>query len=270
MRSRIWAAALLALVAGCSREQTASEAPPMDPEKRQVVEFWANFRKASQFRAAGDYTGAAAAYRECLKSNPAHEDSLFYLGASLEHLGEYAGAIAAYERLLEVNPASSRALAQLGRLLASAEADVPIDFVRARRLLESLRELNPEQAGPFLQLGLLDLREGNLDRALEEFQIAARFGAPEGHYWAGCTLSIKGAAVPASEHLHRVLEVHAREQRMAGAGLRAEGDLGKPPQRPMTALERAALGSKRLLERMKAGRPQLQDCFVPASASTSP
>jgi tetratricopeptide (TPR) repeat protein len=265
MRGWVWAAALLAVVVGCSREQTGSEAPPMDPEKQQVVEFWASFRKANQLRMAGDYAGAAAAYRECLKSNPAHEDSLFYLGASLEHLGEYAGAIAAYEHLLEVNPASSRALAQLGRLLASAETEVPIDFARARGLLERLRELNPEQAGPFLHLGLLDLREGNLDAALEEFRIAARFGAPEGHYWAGCALSLKGEGDAASEHLHKVLEVHAREQKLAGAGVRAEGDVRKSSQRPMTALERAALGSKRLLERMKAGRTRLPDCFVPAS-----
>lgn len=262
---RILAVAIvLTVLPACSRGPGPSDtAAPLDPGKQQVVEFWATFRKANQLRMKGDHESAAAAYQECLRSNPAHEDSLYYLGASLEHLGRYGEAAAAYEKLLEVNPASARALAKLGALLSSADPKAPIDYARARQLLERLRELNPEQAGPFLQLGLLDLREGNIKSALERFRIAARFGAPEGHYWTGCALYLNGNPAEARRHLERVLQIFAKEQKLAGKGIRAEGDVKRAPQREPTPLERAAAGSKGLLRRIETQtKPQLQDCFL--------
>lgn len=258
---------LAAVLLGCSRRPETADSPArLDPAKHQLVEFWATFRKANQLRMQGDYAGAAAAYEECLRLNPAHEDSLYYLGASFEHLGRYGEAAAAYEKLLEVNPASGRALAKLGALLSSMDPKAPIDYARARRLLERLKELNPERAGPFLQLGLLDLREGNTAAALENFRVAARFGAPEGHYWTGCALYLSGESAGATRHLEKVLEVFAREQKMAGKGIRAEGDVKHSPQREKTPLERAAVGAKELLALIKAGRARrLQDCFVSAN-----
>lgn len=260
-------AAALAVLLVCSRRQEPPETTaPADAGKRQLVEFWAAFRKANQLRMKGDYEGAAAAYEQCLRSNPAHEDSLYYLGASLEHLGRHEEAAAAYEKLLEVNPASARALAKLGALLSSADPRAPIDHGRARRLLERLRELNPEQAGPFLQLGLLDLREGKRRAALEKFRIAARFGAPEGHYWTGCALYLDGHGAEARRHLETVLEIFAREQKLAGKGIRAEGDVRPSPEREATPLERAALGSRHLLARIEArAEPRLEDCFATAN-----
>lgn len=266
-RGGIFATAVLAALLGCSpRKELSETAAPLDAQKQQLVEFWATFRRANQLRMKGDYEGAAAAYQECLRSNPVHEDSLYYLGASLEHLGRYAEAAAAYEKLLEVNPSSARALAKLGALLSSADSKAPIDYTRARHLLERLRELNPEQAGPFLQLGLLDLRQGQTVAALEKFRIAARFGAPEGHYWTGCALYLNGNPVEARRHLERVLEIFAKEQKLAGKGVRAEGDVKQTPRREPTPLERAAAGSRGLLRRIEAGaKPQLQDCFLPAN-----
>jgi tetratricopeptide (TPR) repeat protein len=265
-RGRILAAAFAVLLACSPRQEPSQTAAAPDPGKQRVIEFWATFRKANQLRMKGDYETAAAAYQECLRSNPVHEDSLYYLGASLEHLGRYEEAAAAYEKLLEVNPASARALAKLGALLSSLDPKAPMDYARARRLLERLRELNPEQAGPFLQLGLLDLREGKTAAALEKFRIAARFGAPEGHYWTGCALYLGGNADEAGGHLEKVLEIFAKEQKLAGKGIRAEGDVKQTAHRERTPLERAALGSKALLARIKArAAPRLQDCFLPAN-----
>lgn len=268
MRRRdILAAAMVAALLTCSpRKEPSETAAPLDAGKQQLVEFWATFRKANQLRMKGDHEGAAAAYQQCLRSNPAHEDSLYYLGASLEHLGRYGEAAAAYEKLLEVNPASARALAKLGALLSSADPKAPIDYTRARHLLQQLRELNPEQAGPFLQLGLLDLRQGQTAAALEKFRIASRFGAPEGHYWTGCALYLNGEPAQARRHLEKVLEISAKEQKLAGKGVRAEGDVKQTPRRDPTPLERAAAASNRLLRRIEArAKPQLQDCFLPAN-----
>ncbi|MCP5120200.1 MAG: hypothetical protein GY953_56105, partial [bacterium] len=107
--------------------------------------------------------------------------------------------------------------------------------------LERAIELNPEQAGPFLQLGQLYLTLGDVDGALSQFRIAARFGSPEGHSWAGFALLTGNKPAEAAAEFQQTLDIHRPERQLSGAGIAAEGDVLPNPGKPLSALERAAL-----------------------------
>ncbi len=239
-----------------SREDVAPA--PADPRKQQLADFWGAFRQGNRFRQQGRYDEAAAAYAKCLELNPAHEESLYYLGISMEQIGQYAAAAQAYQRLLELNPAAGRALTQLGALLADDNPAWMPDYTRARSLFEKAVELNREQAGPFLHLGLVDLNLGRFSDALEDFRIAGRAGSPEGDFWAGYTYLLQGDGAAAARHFTRAVAVRERERRLSGAGVRAEGDRRPAPGRPLSAVERAAVKAMACLtwlEPAPKGRP---------------
>jgi tetratricopeptide (TPR) repeat protein len=90
-----------------------------DREKQRILEFWQLHREANRLRLEGDLEAAVPVYRQGLELNPGHEDSLYYLGLSLEGIGEYTEAAALYREITQQNALSSRALAQLGQVLST-------------------------------------------------------------------------------------------------------------------------------------------------------
>lgn len=225
-----------------SRRLSNERAPagPADSRKQWIADFWGSFREANRLRQEGDYEQAAAVYRKCLEIDPRHEESLYYLGIMSEEIGEYAAAVEAYERLLGVNPASGRALTQFGALLATANPALAPDYERARGLFEKAVELNREQAGPFLQLGMVDLNLGRFAEAVEDFRIAGRAGSPGGDFWAGYALALQGHDQAASTHFEKAVGAWKREQHLGSAWVRSEGDHLPAPGEPLSAIERAA------------------------------
>lgn len=242
---------LAVLLVGCSSTEPGPSAATNDPAKQRIRNFWTAFRQANQNRIAGDFNAAAKGYRAALEFDPKHEESLYYLGVAQEETGDYTDAAAAYERLIEINPSSGRGLTQLAALLASVAPGAPTDFLRARELLERAIKLNPEQAGPFLQLGKLSLTVGETDQALEHFQIAARAGSPEGHSWAGVALFLDDKREQASAEFKKVLEIRRRERKISGTGIAAEGDIRPEPGKPLSALDKAALTATHYLSWMR-------------------
>jgi tetratricopeptide (TPR) repeat protein len=223
------------------------EAAPAGAERERIKSFWDTYNRANALRLGGAYSEAVPVYQECLRLNPQHEDSLYYLGASLEETGEYAEAAATYRRLIALNPASARALAELGNTLSVVAPGAPVDFNQARDAYQRCIQLNREQAGPFLRLGTLELNQGRYREALDDFRLAAGFGSAEGNYLAGYTLFLQGKYRAALDPLARVVDAYAKDRKLSGRGVVSEGDVLPAPGKPLTALEKAGLKSILLL-----------------------
>jgi tetratricopeptide (TPR) repeat protein len=214
-----------------------------DAARQQVRDFWAAFNRASTLRTEGKFAEAAELYRRSAELNPRHEDSLYYLGTSLLELGEYAEAAQALRKLIALNPSSSRGHSQLGNTLATLAPGAVPDFEAARQAFLRSVEINREEAGPFLRLGLLELNYGKFNDALEHFRVAAGFASPEGLFWAGYTCYLLGHDDDAARFFIRALEIYSHERKVAARGVLSEGDVLPKPGKPLTALERSGLKS---------------------------
>ena len=229
-------------------KRSAGEPPELattltEAGRQQIQVFWTTYHQANALRTQEKFTEAAAAYRHCLQLNPQHEDSLYYLGTSLEELGDYGEAAAAFRKMSKMNPRSSRAWSQLGSTLSLLRPGAPVDFRAAREAFERSLQINREEAGPFLRLGLLELSQGRLPAAREQFRTAAGFGSPEGNFLVGYTHFLErryGESIP---FFAKVLEVYGRERRIMARGALSEGDVLPAAGKPLTGLEKSALKS---------------------------
>jgi len=224
-------------------EGLGAGAAPTAPDRQKIKTFWAAYNQANLLRNQTDFPQAVPAYRAALQLKPQHEDSLYYLGTSLEELGNYREAAESFRRLLELNPASGRASGELGNVLSLLAPGAPADFEQARQAILRNLEINREQAGPFLRLGLLDLDQGHLEAALENFRIAAGFGSQEGNFYVGYTLFLQQRYQEAVPYFRKVLDAYGRDRKIIGKGVLSEGDVLPAPGKPMTALEKAGLDS---------------------------
>jgi tetratricopeptide (TPR) repeat protein len=199
-------------------------ASPDVRERERIARFWNAYHEATRIRAEGDFEAAVERYREALRLRPDHEESLYYLGNCLYELGEYPSALEVYETLVEVNPQSHRGFSQLGVALSTRQPGAVLDPGRARSAFERNAELDREESGPFLRLGMLDLKEGRLEEALADFRRAAGFGSPEGAFRAGFVELRKGRPDRAVDEFLKILDIAAQERRIARMGGRGEGD----------------------------------------------
>ncbi len=225
-----------------SPEQPGGTAPD-SADKQRIQAFWEQYRTANSLRLQGEMESAATAYRRCLQFDPGHEDSLYYLGLTLKELGEYGEAVSTLERLAKRNPASSRAYTELGATLALRAPGWTPDFDQARAAFLRSVEINREEAGPFLRLGLMELDQGHFPGALGRFRVAAGFGSPEGDFQAGYTLFLLGEYRAAAGHFCKALEAYTRERKIAARGVLSEGDVLPAAGRSLTAVEKAGLKS---------------------------
>jgi tetratricopeptide (TPR) repeat protein len=242
----------------------------LSAERERITAFWKNYHSATATRSQGDFRRATELYEQALQLNPGHEDSLYYLGNCLLEMGDYPRAASVYQRMVELNPLSPRGYAQLGVAISSLAPGVPVDFSRARESFQSVLRINPEESGPYLRLGYLAFLQQDLAAALENFETAARFGAPEGGFMAGAVHYHKGEYPKGARHFLRVLEQNAREKEISGRGVLSEGDvIASGPNPRLTPLE--AAGVKSLLHLYwSAARQGGYPDFVPSSFRFSP
>ncbi|MFQ5737530.1 MAG: FG-GAP-like repeat-containing protein [Acidobacteriota bacterium] len=214
-------------------------------ERTRIQQFWRFYHEATELRTQGDFFGAAKRYEQALLINPTHEDSLYSLGNCLFERGDYAGARRLYARLTELNPNSQRAFAQLGRTLSAPLPGAPLDLNRARQAFLRNTRINPEESGPFLRLGLLELQADQLGPAFRYFQTAAGFRSPEGYFLSGFVRYRQGRFKEAIPLFEKVLRIQLKEAAIAGKGIPSEGDVrgGQGPQK-LTPLQSAAIRSK--------------------------
>ncbi len=226
-----------------SSESAVAAAVPADAARQRIRDFWAVYNRANGFRIQGDFARAVPAYHEALQLDPRHEDSLYYLGASLEELGDYAGAAESFRLLIALNPLSGRALGELGHTLSVLEPGAPGDFAGARQALLRNVEVNREQAGPFIRLGLLELDQGRPDAAAEQFRLASGFGSPEGTFLFGYARFLQKRYREAIPYFQKVVDSYWRDRKAAAKGVTQEGDILPAPGKPLTSLARAGFKS---------------------------
>src|SRR5271154_5490670 len=118
---------------------------------------------------AGDFTGAAAAYRSFLKLHPDEVGAHSNLGVVLVKLGRYDEAISEYQAAFRLAPDDTRigvnlglALVKSGRLAEAAES------------FESLHRQMPAEKRITLLLADCQLQLGNDDRVMELLQPLAQ------------------------------------------------------------------------------------------------
>jgi hypothetical protein len=209
--------------------------------KKRVRAFWAAYNRATELRSRREFASAIEFYRQALTLDPKHEDSLYSLGNCLFELGEYARAVERYEQLIAVNPQSNRGLSQLGIVLSTPAPAAVLDVARARRAFERVTEINQEESGPFLRLGLLALHENQLEQALGHFLTAAGFKSPEGYFFAGYVKYRQGCYAEAVEYFQKVLQINEREKQISGRGVFSEGDVKSASGQTLTPLERSGI-----------------------------
>jgi len=212
-------------------------------ERDRVAAFWAAYDQAGVLRSKGEFTRAAELYREALQLNPSHEDSLYYLGSCLYELGDYAEAEQQLRSLIALDPESGRAYGQLGRLLSVAAPGAPHDLPAARQAFERELQIYTEQAGPLLELGGLELNQGNLARAEQDFQAATRLGSAEAEFLLGYVFFLEGRSAEAAHSFDKVLAKYRADHKLTTKGVLSEGDVLPDPDKALTALQRAALKS---------------------------
>jgi tetratricopeptide (TPR) repeat protein len=250
-------AALITAVKFRSANEARAASNVSAEERGRLASFWATYDRASALRTKGEFARAADLYRDALRLNPTHEDSLYYLGSCLYELGEYAEAEQQLRSLIALNPESGRAYGQLGRLLSANAPGAPRDLPAARQAFERELRIYAEQAGALLELGGLDLNQGDLPRAKEDFRAATRLGSAEAEFLLGYVLFLQGRSAEAQRSFDKVLAKYQADRKLTSKGVLSEGDILPDPGKPLTALQRAALQSLLLSHwnRRRSGRP---------------
>ncbi|MHC1763040.1 MAG: tetratricopeptide repeat protein [Verrucomicrobiia bacterium] len=111
--------------------------------------------------------------RRTWASNPAHEDSRYYLGLCLASEGRTERALAQLRELQRINPQSHRAWQQWGVLRASSSRE-PADLESAQGALERAHAINPEETGALLVLGEIALLRANAAEAAKHLSAACQ------------------------------------------------------------------------------------------------
>ncbi|MFQ5747677.1 MAG: FG-GAP-like repeat-containing protein [Gemmatimonadota bacterium] len=211
--------------------------------REETLRFWDIYRRATAARTRGRPGEAADAYEAALVIDPAHEDALYYLGNVRLELGDLAGAERAWRRLVEVAPMSARGHASLGRLYACFSRPDIYDPDRAEAELRRAFEINAEETGPVLGLGIVALLRHDLGTAVGEFDAVAASNprsviAP---FLSGYVAWSRGDTVLAREALRAAMErARAGRAGAADSGAAAASRTHALPCRTLeTEIERA-------------------------------
>lgn len=199
-----------------------------ETRKAQIARFWDACRRASELRESGDLNGAVGAYREALRLDARHEDTLYYLGNTLFDLGRYDDALAAFRQLIAINPLSARAHFQAGAILSCPASGAPFDLKAAEQEFRRTLEINREESEPLIRLGEVALATNRLDEAERRLTDATRLNvkAPGACYLLGYISWTRGDKQKASEWLETALRRRTVEK--PAAGMSGEGDRRTP------------------------------------------
>ena len=151
-------------------------------------------RLADALLISGDFEEAINVAERLLEIDPAHFHAHYVRGEAMIELGRPADAIAALDGLLPTSHCHSLLLA------ASCVREIG-DYVSARRYLERVAELQPDNRELWIERTRLHIDEGAFDAAIES---AARIEALPGSSLLGRLLATRSTA--ATEPLHVALE----------------------------------------------------------------
>jgi len=206
-------------------------------DRTAVVRFWRTFQQATALRMKRDFAAAETTYREALAIDPAHEDSLYYLGQVLAEAGRPDEARDQFRRLVAVNPHSARGHLALGALLSSPGSGGAADIAQAEIHLRRAHDINGEETGPLVRLGEVLIVRGDPVGARRFFEDAARTNpkSVDAPFLAGYLLweaGDRGGAAAALDRARAAAKVQAPTKGVLGEGDRKaapplESPLGK-------------------------------------------
>ncbi len=227
------------------RRGEAREPRTLDEKRR----FFVLLQGAAQARIAGRLGEAERGYREALALWPGHWDCLYYLGNVLAEEGREREALQCFEELVQEHPESSRAWMQIGRIRLPG-GDPDLDALDAARVaFRHCLKLNREESLPLVQLGLVDLLEGDLEKAEQRFEGAARLNprSVAASWYRGWIAWLRGDRPRARLRLQRAHELFREEDGNEAANVDSPVDRWRSlPSRPIDpVVEYASLPSPR-------------------------
>jgi tetratricopeptide (TPR) repeat protein len=207
-----------------ARAPSAPAAATDAERKASVLRFWQAFNEATSVRRAGEFVRAAGLYREALALDPDHEDSLYYLGQSLQETRDYEGAREAFTQLVALNHSSARGHLALGALMASPDPGTPFDPVAAEEQFRQAHAINREETGPMVRLGEVLIVRGDLAQAREWLEGAARTNpkSVEAAFLAGYLRQQQGDASGSRAYYRKA--IRAAQTEAPVKGILSEGD----------------------------------------------
>jgi len=127
----------------------------------------------------GDFTAARQAAEKAIAADAASSEAHYMLAFALWYSGDRARAAEALDESLRLNPAAADA-SSFGGMVHRESGNLG----KARVLLQRAIALEPQRPLPYVDLALVFLRQGNLDRALGQFEAglnlrAAQRGLPD-------------------------------------------------------------------------------------------
>ena len=232
-----------------------------------------SFGRAIELQKAGDFDGAAAAYRAFLDSHPRNVEALSNLGVVLVHLGRYEEAIAAYEGALAASPTNTAVRLNLG-----------LAFYKAARLDAAVAAFTRVLAAdPFnLQARYLaadcKLRLGRPNEAIPLLQLieTSRTDDPALAYLLGMAYLAAGQREKGQVWIDRILGNgdSAQARVMMGVAKRGAGDLNGAIEdlKRAVELEPELPGARSLYGQamLEAGNPDVARSLFEAELARNP
>jgi Flp pilus assembly protein TadD len=206
---------------------------PVDLTREQQIEFWLLQRSAVQaLKVDQDLSAATVLFRQALEIDPAHEDSIYYLGNCLAGQGDLDGALSSFAELMHLNPNSHRAFKRWGTLRAMT-AESSEAMARAEDALTRAVSINPEATGARMILAETSIVRGDLETARRNLQWIQSTNPTAGDalFLLGYVSWKQGNFADARELLRRATEV-GETWRPEGAA--AEGDVKRTMHRETT------------------------------------
>lgn len=171
----------------------------------QPGDFSAYFDRAVLHQRAGCYEEALRDYNAAIRWSPPYAEFHFNRAQTFNSLGRNHDAMTDYDRVLTLDPNHVAALSDRARLFFD-QRNLPA----ARRDAELASSLSPDSPRLLCLLGLLDIKEGQLDQAFELFTRAIRVNASLPDAWANraTVLFMRGDLALAAADLTQALGLH--------------------------------------------------------------
>lgn len=124
------------------------------------------------YAAEKDHTKAVATYKRGLQVDPNHPILQFNMAKSLQEMHDDGSAIQAYETALRAKPGWQDAVIAYSEMLLGHRKTKA-----AGELVQNAIGLHPQDAGLYMQLGRITMRQCNYDKAAFAFETANRLAA---------------------------------------------------------------------------------------------
>ena len=185
------------LVEGCGYQEK-QPAPQTAEVETPPLAAAASIDKAHNLLNVRQPKEAERILREALEVAPDHAQLNNLLGAALVELSNFAEAEACFRRAAELDPTLADPLARLGWLLYEKQGK----GMEAKELLRQSLKLDPDHERARYTLGLVHQREGELDSAATVYaSLLERIPSAEAHRQLGLTYLQQGNLKRAQESL---------------------------------------------------------------------